>query len=158
MIFEKEGLCNSIDFTEADILLLCCINCCSFCWINTHLNKYKNGENVSYDLCEMPTDYSLLKIKSTLLCVIKQKFQMLLLAYFHHSSCWTWHYAPCYTFFLHKVCLQYQNVRFFSPISLSLNILMSPIMLLKSICILGAFCKSMNEIMCNSKVSGWVQN
>lgn len=24
MIFEKEGLCNSIDFTGADILLLCC--------------------------------------------------------------------------------------------------------------------------------------
>lgn len=24
MVFEKEGLCNSVDFTEADILLLCC--------------------------------------------------------------------------------------------------------------------------------------
>lgn len=36
--------------------------------------------------------------------------------------------APCSMlyFFLLKVCLQYQNVKFFSPISLSLNTLISP--------------------------------
>lgn len=61
--------------------------------------KYKNDENVSYCLCEMPTDYSLFNRKEYTLYVIKQKFQMLFLAYFHHLTCWAWHHPPCCTFF-----------------------------------------------------------
>lgn len=42
MVLEDEDLCLSIGFTEANILS------CSF---------DKDYEKVSYDLCEMPTDY-----------------------------------------------------------------------------------------------------
>lgn len=64
MVLEDEGQCLSIGFTEANFLS------CSF---------DKDDEKVSYDLCEMPTDYikktKNKKYKKTpktiILCVIK---------------------------------------------------------------------------------------
>lgn len=72
MVLEDEDLCVSIGFTETNILS------CSF---------DKDYEKVSYDLCECQLIILKKKKKSIIPCVIKWKFQMLLLPCFHHSGC-----------------------------------------------------------------------
>lgn len=62
----------------------------------------------------MPTDYSLFKKKYTSMC---NKTEIPNAAVGLFPPFMLLNLAPCSTlyFFLRKVCLQYQNVKFFSP-------------------------------------------
>lgn len=60
MVLEKEGLRNSIDFYRSQHLAPLLY---SFDKYKILIDKYKNDENVLYDLCEMTTDCSLFKKK-----------------------------------------------------------------------------------------------